>query len=132
MFFQQNNNIQVIILTSPGNYRRTSQKVKEMGLDYVEMSYKTHTILAVSAIINQLDLIITPDTSIVHIASAFNKPLVTIHENNQDSYLLFSPVSKLHRTVFSKSKNSLNGFSINLLLDYCFELIKLNKKVEHG
>jgi len=128
---QQNNNIQVIILTSPGNYRRTGQKIKEMGLDYVVMSYKTDTILNVSAIINQLDLIITPDTSIVHIASYFNKPLVTIHENNQDSYLLFSPVSKLHRTVFSKSKNSLNGFSINLLLDYCFELIKLNKKVEH-
>jgi ADP-heptose:LPS heptosyltransferase len=128
---QQNNNIQVVILTSPDNFKKTGQKVKEMGLDYVEMSYKTDTILTVAAIINQLDLIITPDTSIVHIASAFNKPLVTIHENNQDSYLLFSPVSKLHRTVFSKSKNSLNGFSLNLLLDYCFELIKLNKKVEH-
>ena len=129
--YHQNNNIQVVILTSPDNFKRTAQKVMEMKLDYVEMSYKTHTILAVAAIISQLDLIITPDTSIVHIASAFNKPLVTIHENNQNSYLLFSPTSKLHRTVFSKSKNSLNGFSLNLLLDYCFELINLNNKVDY-
>ena len=126
--YHQNNNIQVVILTSPANFERASQKVKKMELDYVQMSYKTDTILAVAAIISQLDLIITPDTSIVHIASAFNKPLVTIHENNQDSYFLFSPTSRLHRTVFSKSKNSLNGFSVHLLLKHCFELINLSKK----
>ena len=127
--YKQDNNIQIVILTEPSDFKNVGQKVMEMKLDYVGMSYKTNTILAVAAIISQLDLIITPDTSIVHIASAFNKPLVTIHENNQDSYALFKPTSKLHRTVFSKSKNSLNGFSLDLLLNYCFELIKLNKKV---
>jgi len=126
--YKKNNNIQVVILTAPSNFESVGQKVMEMKLDYVGMSYKTNTIMAVAAIISQLDLIITPDTSIVHIASAFNKPLVTIHENNQDSYLLFKPTSKLHRTVFSKSKNSLNGFSLHLLLNYCFELISLKKK----
>ena len=126
--YHQNNNIQVVILSSPENFNSTSHKVRMMGLDYVQMSYKTDTILAAAAIISLLDLIITPDTSIAHIASAFNKPIVTIHEDNQDSYFLFSPTSKLHRTVFSKSKNSLKGFSLHLLLEYCFELINLNKK----
>ena len=110
------------------NFQDISQKVKKMALCYVEMSYKTDKILAVAALISQLDLIVTPDTSIVHIASAFNKPIVTIHEDNRDSYELFAPTSKLNRTVFSKSKNSLNGFSIGLLLSACFELINLIKK----
>ena len=72
--------------------------------------------------------IITPDTSISHISSTYQKPIITIHENNQDSYKLFAPTSLLNRTVFSKSKDSLNGFSSDLLLKYCFELIDLIKK----
>jgi len=92
------------------------------------MSYKTNKILSVAALISQLDLIITPDTSIVHIASAFNKPIVTIHEDNRDSYELFAPTSKLNRTVFSKSKRSLDGFSLNVLLNHCLDLIIIIKK----
>ena len=129
--YRQDKNIQIIILSSPNNFQETSQKVKKMALKYVVMSYKTDKILSVAALISQLDLIITPDTSIVHIASAFNKPIVTIHEDNRDSYELFAPTSKLNRTVFSKSKNSLNGFSLGLLLSFCFELINLIKKADH-
>ena len=125
--YKQDNNIQIIILCAPNNFQETSLNVQKMALNYVEMSYKTNRILSVAALISQLDLIITPDTSIVHIASTFNKPIVTIHENNHDSYRLFAPTSKLHRTVFSKSKDSLNGFSLHLLLSYCFELINIKK-----
>ena len=127
--YKQENNIQIVILTAPKNFQRVGQKVKQMALEYVEMSYKTNQILAVAAIISQLDLIITPDTSIVHIASAFNKPIVTIHENNQNSYKLFAPTSSLNRTVFSKSKDGLNGVSVELLVYYCIELLNLKNKV---
>ncbi len=99
------------------------EKVTEISLDYVVASYKTNTILDVAALINQLDFIITPDTSIVHIASAFNKPIVTIHENNQDSYQLFSPVSTISKTVFSNSIKSLEGYSLDLLLSYSKSII---------
>ena len=118
-----NNNIQVIILTTPGNLQSIYEKVTEGSLDYVVTSYKTDTILDAAALISQLDLIITPDTSIVHIASAFNKPIVTIHENNQDSYQLFSPVSTISKTVFSNSKKSLKGYPLDLLLSYSKDII---------
>ena len=95
-----NNDIQIIILTTPNNQKKITQMIKRMSLDYVLPSYKTKTIRDVAAIIKNLDLIISPDTSIVHIASAFNKPILSIHENNFDSYELFSPVSSLRKTVF--------------------------------
>ena len=125
---QKDKNIQIIILSEPNNFQETSLNIQKMALNYVVMSYKTDNILSVAALISQLDLIITPDTSIVHIASAFNKPVVSIHEDNRDSYELFAPTSKLNRTVFSKSKKSLDGFSLNILLSHCSELINTIEK----
>jgi len=126
--YNNDNNIQIIILCSPNNFQRVSKKVQEIGLHYVVMSYKTEKILNVAALISELDLIITPDTSIVHIASTFNKPLVSIHENNRESYELFAPVSELNRTVFSDSKDNISRFSLSLLLRYTFELMSIIKQ----
>ena len=125
---KQSNNIQIIILTSPKNFKKVGQHVKKMALHFVGMSYKTDKILDVAALISQLDLVITPDTSIVHIASAFNKAIVTIHEDNRDSYELFAPTSELYRTVFSSSKKSLKGYSVDFLVSHCIELINIQNK----
>jgi ADP-heptose:LPS heptosyltransferase len=124
----QDKNVQIVILTSPYNYTKVCKKLSQMSLDSVVISYRTDTILEVAAIVSRLNLIITPDTSIAHVASAFDKPVVTIHENNMDSYHLFAPISNLNRTVFSESKNGIIGFSIELLLNYCFELNNMNNK----
>ena len=129
--FEVHNNIKIIVLSAPNNFQRAQKIIIKMGLNYVTNSYKTNTIMDIAALINQMDLIITPDTSIAHIASAYNKPVVTIHENNQDSYQLFAPTSNLNRTVFSKSRNSLNGFSLDELIAHCLELIKLKKQANY-
>jgi ADP-heptose:LPS heptosyltransferase len=121
---QENIDIQIIILTSPKNHQAVSKLVKDMDLNYVAVGFKTRTILDVAGLIKHLDLIISPDTSIVHIASAFNKPIVSIHEKNQDSYQLFSPTSSLTRTVFSPRENSINGFDVRKVIEFSNELIK--------
>jgi len=111
-------NIQIIIITTPEKLERINTLIKKMGLSFVSPSYKTSKILDVAALIKKLDIIITPDTSISHIASAFNTPIVSIHENNQNSYLLFAPTSSLNRTVFSTEKNSLVGYDVKKVMDY--------------
>ena len=65
-----------------------------------------------------MDIIITPDTSISHIASTFNKPIISLHENNQNSYQLFSPTSSLSKTVFATEKNSLVGYDVQKVIEY--------------
>ena len=116
--YQENNNIQIIILTTPNNWQSVSEKVRDQSLDYITVSYKTNTILDAAALISQLDLIITPDTSIVHIASVFNKPIVTVHENNQDSYQLFAPTSDINKTIFSPKKDTLEGYDVQKVIEY--------------
>jgi len=104
-------NIIIIILASPGQKLKIDNLLVELGLDFVIPSY--FSILDVSALIQQLDLIITPDTSIVHIASAFNKPIVTIHENNLDSYRLWKPTSAMNKTIFAKNEHGLFDYSVD-------------------
>ena len=125
--FQIDNNVQIFIFATPINFKIVNEKITKLKLNYVVSSYKTDTIIDAAAIINELELIITPDTSISHVASALNRPVVTIHENNNYSYELFAPKSDFAKTVFSKSKNSLKGFSVNLLLESCIELLSKNK-----
>ena len=121
--YHANNNIQIIILTTPSNFQITTKKVSKIALDYVVTSYKTETILDVAALIKHLDLVITPDTSIVHIASAFNIPIVTIHEDNRDSYQLFAPTSKYSRTVFSEFSDQLDGYNVDKIIENSISLI---------
>ena len=121
--YQVNKDVQIVLLSSPKTYEDIIRLSKNMGLPYVFSSYKTESILDVAALIQNLQLIITPDTSIVHIASAFNVPIVSIHENNKDSYQLFAPKSQYSKTVFAQSVKGIDEYSINELTRYSDELI---------
>lgn len=49
------------------------------------------TIHHVMALISECDLIITPDTSIVHISAAWEKPLISIYKDVDDNNTLWAP-----------------------------------------
>ena len=121
--YKANKDVKIILLSSPKTYEDIIRLSKKMGLPYVFSSYKTESILEVAALIQNLQLVVTPDTSIVHIASAFNVPVVSIHENNNDSYRLFAPKSQYSKTVFSQSVKGIDGYSVNELIRYSDELI---------
>ena len=116
--------IVVVILASPNKISNKKKMVSELGLDFVIPSYTTETIIDAAALIEQLDLIITPDTSIVHIASSFDKPVVSIHENNKDSFRLWSPSSTLSKTIFAKSRYGLFDYSVNDIVKSAADIIK--------
>ena len=116
--------IVIVILASPNKILNKKKIVSELGLDFVIPSYTTETIIDVAALVEQLDLIITPDTSIVHIASSFDKPVVSIHENNKDSFRLWSPSSTLSKTIFAKSSYGLFDYSVNDIVKSAADILK--------
>ena len=119
------NNIKIVILTSPDKLLEKRQLISELGLDFVIPSYNTKTIIDAAALIEQLDLIITPDTSIVHIAASFDKPVVSIHENNKDSFRLWSPTSTLSKTVFASSSYGLVNYSVDDIIESASGFLKI-------
>ena len=122
-----NKEVQIILLSSPKMYKNIVRLSQKMNLPYVVSSYKTASVLDVAALIQNLQLIITPDTSIVHIASAFNIPIVSIHERNNDSYRLFAPKSQHSKTVFSEFGDRLDGYNIDNIIRDSMDLLKNNE-----
>ena len=122
--------ITIVILSHPNRREKTKRIIAEIDLENVIISYETKNILDVAALINELDFIISPDTSIVHIASAFNKPILSIHENNELSYQLWKPTSSISKTIFSKSKYGIIDYKVNEVIDLSFEIIeKIKEKI---
>lgn len=116
-------NIQVIILFAPNKKSYVKDMISEFGFDFVVPSFDTRSILDVASLIKELDFVLTPDTSIVHIASSYDIPIVSIHENNLHSYRLFAPVSSLSDTVFAKSSSGLFGYSIEEIIEKSSNII---------
>ena len=96
-----------IILTYFGD------KYKE--LEFLEKKYKSvyipkkiESILNTTILIKKSDYVISPDTSIVHIASAFNKKMITVYPPKGGKYgvdhLVWAPKSEYSRVIFCKDK----------------------------
>ena len=96
-----------IILTYFGD------KYKE--LEFLEKKYKSvyipkkiESILNTAILIKKSDYVISPDTSIVHIASAFNKKMITVYPPKGGKYgvdhLVWAPKSEYSRVIFCKDK----------------------------
>ena len=88
-------------------------KYKE--LEFLEKKYKSvyipkkiESILNTTILIKKSDFVISPDTSIVHIASAFNKKMITVYPPKGGKYgidhLVWAPKSKYNKVIFCKDK----------------------------
>lgn len=71
---------------------------------------QTKTIFHSIALIKYSDLVISPDTSIVHIAAAFEKPLIAFYSQGQDNFAHWHPNNKAetHILRFHNSVNELD------------------------
>lgn len=68
--------------------------------------------------ISQTDVIITPDTSVVHLASAFHIPMVILytHSNPEEHGMLWTPIGVQFESVITTSSN-ISDISPNLVLN---------------
>jgi heptosyltransferase III len=73
----------------------------EQRLDNVIASPSTANLGEVGGIVRNLKLLITPDTSLVHIASCFNTPVVALYRNRLNDRTRFAPLSSYQEIVVS-------------------------------
>ncbi|MCE1166200.1 MAG: glycosyltransferase family 9 protein [Bacteroidetes bacterium] len=64
-------------------------------------------ILELAGIVSKAKLVITPDTSLIHIASAFNVPVVGIYHNVDWNLRRFAPLSDRKVVLVSDEKNKI-------------------------
>jgi len=119
-----NNNIIIILFHKPNDRDLINQLIPNEASSYVFPSYPTESLLDLAALIDNLDLVISPDTSIVHMACAFKKPLVAIYNNNMTLFEIWHPISDCNYVVFSDYKDSLKSINISHILNKTSKLIK--------
>ena len=113
-------------------------KYKE--LEFLEKKYKSvyipkkiESILDTAILIKKSDYVISPDTSIVHIASALNKKMITVYPPKGGKYgvdhLVWAPKSEYSRVIFCKDKTGtydeidINTFNFDEIKEEILKLI---------
>jgi len=87
--------------------------------------YDTESIIDVFSIVKNSALTITPDTAVVHVASAFNVPVLAMYSNIVKNYTKFSPLSTHYRMVMNDRTGShVPEISYDLFFSNYLELVK--------
>ena len=102
--------------------------IPQEAKSYTFLSHPTESILDVAALIEAVDLVISPDTSIVHIACAFSKPLVSIYTANITNINKWHPISESNEVVFSKYNDSLKEINTRKIINSAFHLLTINSQ----
>jgi ADP-heptose:LPS heptosyltransferase len=118
-----NKKIKIILLHKPDFKESIDRLISNENKSYAFPSYSTKSILDVAALVDSLDLLITPDTSLVHIACAFNIPLLAIYRNDPVAFEAWHPKSSNHFVVFSDDIDSLNSIDTDEIVSKCYVLI---------
>ena len=121
-----------IILTYFGDKYKELEFL-EKKYKYVYIPKKRESILDTAILIKKSDYVISPDTSIVHIASAFNKKMITVYPPKGGKYgvdhLVWAPKSEYSRVIFCKDKTGtydeidINTFNMQEMKEEILKLI---------
>jgi ADP-heptose:LPS heptosyltransferase len=74
------------------------------------------------AVISLADIVISPDTSIVHMAAAFDKTLIAVYQNREELNELWSPGYSKAIRLFS---STYRVYEDNLLISHILKCIKI-------
>lgn len=109
---ERDERVKLILFTAPKE-RRLAEKILQNGSDSVSLIPPNLTLEEATAIIARLDLMITPDTSIVHIARAFDLPVVGLYTRAPVNFSQWHPFEFVHGTVVSNDDNSLQDIPVD-------------------
>lgn len=81
------------------------------------------SLLEVSAILARLDLLISPDTSLVHIARSFHVPVVGLYSRFMKNFLLWKPFGQEVGAVVSGNDGNIHDITVDQVFDAFVKLI---------
>ncbi len=101
----------IILITMPSD-RKFAQEIIELFGERVHIVPDELNIAGVSAIIKHLDVLITPDTSLVHIARAFQVPVVGLYTRNARNFNLWHPFGMKSNVVNAQHEDNIFDITV--------------------
>jgi ADP-heptose:LPS heptosyltransferase len=105
----------VILAGQEKDYERINLIIKESKRENIYF-VETKTIFEFAELIKDCDLLVTPDTSAVHLASCFNTPVVCLYNSVEWNRIKFSPLSDKQVILVSNDENSINSITTGEVL----------------
>lgn len=90
----------LLVIAAPGTEARAAEIVQGAGHANVMAAPPTGHILQLAALIRRCQLVVSPDTSVIHIASAYDKKIVGYYIRT-DNYRWFYPASSHYRVILA-------------------------------
>jgi ADP-heptose:LPS heptosyltransferase len=109
-------NSHVVIITTPDERRRGEELIASIGRS-VSLLPPGLSLMEVSALISGLDLLISPDTSLVHIARAFRVPVVGLYSRFMKNFLLWRPFDQEVGAVVANDDNNIFDITVDQVFD---------------
>lgn len=80
--------------------------------------FNTRSIIDVYSTVKFADLVISPDTSVIHIAAAFDRPVIGLYANRDWNLHKFHPLSTENTVLINEESDSLiDGITIERLME---------------
>jgi len=97
-----NDNINIALFASKKE-SRDAKKIKSVFHERVFYPLESPTIYHASGIINDSEMLLSIDTSLIHLAAALGKPVLGLYNNDSLNYKRYSPYNTIFETVVSKT-----------------------------
>ncbi len=103
-----------IVLTYAPPEKERARQLLSKCLQLIE--FKSRSLLDVVSLLKKANLLITPDTALVHIASAFNIPLIALYYKWEASLNKFYPLSSKKEIILSNEEESIKSIEPHLVI----------------
>jgi len=97
------------------------RRVKNNKIKYL----KTANFFEFAAAIEMSDIVITADTSAVHVCSAFNRAIIAMYPDVKWNYEKFRPLSFINEVIFSDNENNMDGIDPGSISDKLHKILPL-------
>ncbi len=129
--YLQDKDIAIILVYFGGKYKELEFLEKKYSNVYIPKNIAS--ILDTTLLISASNYVVSPDTSIVHIASALNKKILTVYPPKGGKYgvdhLVWAPKSEYNKVIFCKDKTGtydeidINTFNFDEMKEEVLNLI---------
>ncbi len=121
---KDNVDVKILLFCTRERQNHMKQLINNASLVDVIIEEGSKSIFDVAALASFMHVIISPDTSFVHIASAFNIPTVGIFPNDPHHLVYWSPRSKKHVIIKpDEPGNTIREFSIEKTVSSAIHLL---------
>jgi len=118
-----------ILLISIKEYRAQSEMLAAR-LPGVYQVPPDLSLLEASAVLARLNVLISPDTSLVHIARSFDVPVVGLYSRFMKNFLLWKPFGQEVGAVVSGNDDNIHDITVDQVFDSFVKLLESRSPVK--